>query len=351
MCNTRIWNNQSEVINEVQELGNREEPVEALLPTDSANNSNNELPEYLEIDESSLELYKDIDEGSMFRGNLTLAKLRQKSIRTDILTVLVKSAHIVNYRIEANLLKYELKLMTKLTPHPNILAGLGFVKNETEMRIVTEYPAGGNLSSFLKKFQTEGFTNQLTEERNSYNIENLKLDSNMDRLCTLDLISFAYQISNGMEYLQKLSITHRDLCLRNVLIADNKTIRISGLTSSMISGHGCPLSEESDISDFAMCLYELFSLGETSDEFMRDGKFLAHPALCHNEIYHLMQLCWNANPEEMLNFWDCIVFFKNHMEEFNVQIQRQIDVKLQEAGREQRKLLECVNACRKIVKT
>ncbi|ULT91669.1 hypothetical protein L3Y34_009361 [Caenorhabditis briggsae] len=349
-CVCKRRNNQSGEINEVHEFGNREEPVEALLPKDSSNNSNDE-PEHLEIDESSLEMYKDIDEGSMFTGNLTLAKLRQKSSRTDILTVLVKSAHIVNDRIEASLLKYELRLMSKLNPHPNILASLGFVKNQAEMRSVTEYPAGGNLSFFMKKFQTEGFQNQLTEERNSYNIENLILDSNMDSLCTVDLISFAYQISNGMDYLQKLSITHRDLCLRNVTISKDKTIRISGLNPAKTSGHGHPLSEKSDISDFAMCLHEIFSLGETSDEAMSDGKFLAQPVLCHYEIYRLMEHCWNANPEQIFTFWDCILFFRNHMEKFNVQIQSQIDEKLQEAGREQMKLLEFVNSCRKNVKT
>ena len=46
-------------------------------------------------------------------------------------------------------------------------------------------------------------------------------------MSTKDLLSFAYQISGGMEYLVSRSIIHRDLAVRNVLVTEKKVVKIS----------------------------------------------------------------------------------------------------------------------------
>ena len=59
----------------------------------------------------------------------------------------------------------------------------------------------------------------LTGEENPY--------SRLGDLEPHNLISFAFQIATGMEYLAKLGIVHRDLACRNILINDNKQLKIS----------------------------------------------------------------------------------------------------------------------------
>ena len=46
-------------------------------------------------------------------------------------------------------------------------------------------------------------------------------------LSTTDLISFAYQISRGMEYLASKQIIHRDLACRNVLVCEDLVVKIA----------------------------------------------------------------------------------------------------------------------------
>ena len=48
-----------------------------------------------------------------------------------------------------------------------------------------------------------------------------------EKLATSDLISFAMQISNGMEYLAMIPCIHRDLAARNILLTSNRICRIA----------------------------------------------------------------------------------------------------------------------------
>ncbi|TKR69181.1 hypothetical protein L596_021368 [Steinernema carpocapsae] len=197
----------------------------------------------------------------------------------------------------------EIDFMKKLGFHPHVLNMIGCVTNVYNPLLVVEFCSKGDLLHLLRHQRT-----------GQHEVE--------DNLCLKDLISFSWQVSDGMSYLSSRNFIHRDVAARNVLITSNNTAKIGdfGLcrytTEALYTTRGGKLpikwmapeslkmfefSLKSDIWSFAVLLYEIFTLGDApyfsiqpTDmmKYLEDGNRLEKPEICPAEIYDLMSECW-----------------------------------------------------------
>lgn len=155
-----------------------------------------------------------------------------------------------------------------------------------------------------------------------------------------DLPSFAYQISQGMEYLSSLGVLHRDLACRNILVDEGKLLKISdfGLsrdTPEYVSSlqDKMPLrwmapetvaenicTDKSDVWAFGVCLWEMYTLGDLPYRDIPLHGLLSHvisgyrlpkPDLAPDEVYQLMVSCWHGEPQARLSFTQLQYSFKS----------------------------------------
>ena len=148
-----------------------------------------------------------------------------------------------------------------------------------------------------------------------------------------DFLQFAIQITSGMIYLSARHFQHNDIAMRNILISQYGTVKITNIArycpkydldyyrianrllpvrwmsvESLISGI---YSEQTDIWSFGVLLWEMFSFGVqpyfgyTNPEVIervRDRKLLFSPINCPTRIYTMMCSCWHEVSERRPTF-------------------------------------------------
>ena len=144
----------------------------------------------------SYEMLDDIGSGSY--GTIKLGV--QLKTKTKVAIKIIKKTSLS--KEELSLVATEIDVL-KFCKHPNIINFLDHYENSEYIFIVLEYIKFGDLSSYLKKFKKE---KKLIPEDHASLI--------------------AYQIAEGLNYLHKFGIVHRDLKVENIMISKFENNRI-----------------------------------------------------------------------------------------------------------------------------
>ncbi|KAH1164744.1 hypothetical protein KIL84_008162, partial [Mauremys mutica] len=188
--------------------------------------------------------------------------------------------------------------------------------------ILVEYASKGNLKEYLWDRRPP----------DTFSLNTCKLPE--EQLTFKDLVSCAYQVSCGMEYLASQKCIHRDLAARNVLVTEDNVMKIADFGLARDVGNiSCykktasgrlPVkwmalealfdgvyTHQSDVWSFGVLLWEIFTLGGSpypgipSKElfkFLKEGNRLDKPANCTHDLYMIMKECWHVVPSERPTF-------------------------------------------------
>lgn len=278
------------------------------------------------ISYENIELGKLIGEGefgSVYRGYLKETSLGVID-KNNHVEIAIKTLRDEHCRTSKHEFLREASVMMHLKHHC-IVQLIGLSKGETLMMIQELVPLGSMLL-FIQK-------------------NSRKIDPNRE------LKLWASQIACGMQYLESQHFVHRDLAARNILLASFHQAKISDFGLSRALGtcndfyeaqHGgrWPIkwyapesykngifSNSSDVWSYGVTLWEMFSLGEApygemlgseAVNLIEDGKRLLQPTFCPNNVYNIMENCWQYNPKDRPTFSFLTEFFTKDPEYQNI---------------------------------
>uniref|UniRef100_A0A8B9JH56 receptor protein-tyrosine kinase n=1 Tax=Astyanax mexicanus TaxID=7994 RepID=A0A8B9JH56_ASTMX len=264
-----------------------------------------------------------------------------------VTTVAVKMLKPSAHSTEKEALMSELKVLSYLGNHMNIVNLLGACTVRGPTLVITEYCCYGDLLNFLRRKRDAFFSSKTGDGyyKNLLNYNSLSLcvslslclslppewidDKDDLSLDTEDLLSFSYQVAKGMDFLTSKNCIHRDLAARNVLLTHGRVAKICdfGLarditkdSNYVLRGNArlpvkwmspeslfsCVYTFESDVWSYGILLWEIFSLGNSPYpgvpvgsmfyKMIQDGYRMSEPEFAPSEIYEVMRWCWSADP-------------------------------------------------------
>ncbi|XP_063290137.1 proto-oncogene tyrosine-protein kinase receptor Ret [Pelobates fuscus] len=281
-----------------------------------------------EFPRKNLVLGKTLGEGEF--GKVVKATAFRLKGKAGYTTVAVKMLKESASQSELRDLLSEFNLLKQVN-HPHVIKLYGACTQDGPLHLIVEYAKYGSLRSFLRESRKVGPSSigGDTNRNSSY------LDNPDERALTMgDLISFAWQISRGMQYLAEMKLVHRDLAARNVLVAEGRKMKISdfGLSRDVYeedsyvkrSKGRIPVkwmaieslfdhiyTTQSDVWSFGVLLWEIVTLGgnpypgiapERLFNLLKTGYRMEKPENCSDEMYNLMLKCWKQEPDKRSTF-------------------------------------------------
>lgn len=243
----------------------------------------------------------------------------------------------------------EIQIMKSAGKHPNIVSLIGYCTIYEKPLLIVEYCSNGDLQTYLRKIWKntmngvydyksqftfeQDFQNYENDQRNRI-VENCLYDIQQEYITANDLLNFARQIANGMEFLSSNRIVHRDLAARNILVCSDNIVKISdfGLSRDIYQenvykkkgGGKLPLkwmaiealthqmyTTRSDVWSFGILLWEIVTLGCTPYpdiptnnvlKLLKTGYRMEKPPNCGENLYNIMYSCWHLRPQSRPTF-------------------------------------------------
>ncbi|KAJ8412814.1 hypothetical protein AAFF_G00117650 [Aldrovandia affinis] len=281
-----------------------------------------------EFPRKNLVLGKTLGEGEF--GKVVKATAFRLKGKAGYTTVAVKMLKENASHSELRDLLSEFTLLKQVN-HPHVIKMYGACSQDGPLYLIVEYAKYGSLRNFLRESRKVGPSYMGGDaNRNSSYLENPD-----ERVLTMgDLISFAWQISRGMQYLAEMKLVHRDLAARNVLVAEGRKMKISdfGLSRDVYeedsyvkrSKGRIPVkwmaieslfdhiyTTQSDVWSFGVLLWEIVTLGgnpypgiapERLFNLLKTGYRMERPENCTEEMYNLMLRCWKQESDKRPTF-------------------------------------------------
>ncbi|XP_042366502.1 receptor-type tyrosine-protein kinase FLT3 [Plectropomus leopardus] len=347
-----------------------------------------------EFPRENLELGQELGSGAFgMVVQATAYGINKPGVSQQVAVKMLKEKH---QTVEKEALMSELKMLTHIGHHANIVNLLGACTESGPIYLIFQYCCYGDLLNYLKtkrecyhKSVTDAFnkdrfssiyhnqprksSGELDKAVDNYvpmhssttrGQEDIALlniysgdmdgfedpaiyedpDDQTEDLQTLtfdDLLSFAYQVAKGMEFLSSKNCIHRDLAARNVLVTKGRLVKIGdfGLardidndSNYVVRGNVrlpvkwmAPESTfqgiytmKSDVWAYGILLWEIFSLGVTPYPGMKvDHTFYSMiergfkmecPYYASEAVYGMMCKCWALDPCSRPSFSKLVSF-------------------------------------------
>uniref|UniRef100_A0A9J8DC25 Fibroblast growth factor receptor n=2 Tax=Cyprinus carpio TaxID=7962 RepID=A0A9J8DC25_CYPCA len=276
-----------------------------------------------EFPRTKLTLGKPLGEGCFGQVVMAEAIGIDKEKPNKPLTVAVKMLKDDGTDKDLSDLVSEMEMMKMIGKHKNIINLLGACTQNGPLYVLVEYASKGNLREYLRARRPPGM---------DYSFDTCKIPN--ETLTFKELVSCAYQVARGMEYLASKKCIHRDLAARNVLVTEDNVMKIAdfGLARDVhnidyykkTTNGRLPVkwmapealfdrvyTHQSDVWSYGVLLWEIFTLGgspypgipvEELFKLLKEGHRMDKPANCTHELYMIMRECWHAVPSQRPTF-------------------------------------------------
>ncbi|XP_045502416.1 putative tyrosine-protein kinase Wsck [Colias croceus] len=210
---------------------------------------------------------------------------------------------------DKKLMLQELDLLIKSTECENVIALMGICETNTTLFVVLP-----DIKAYLK--------DMLLHSRHR--------DLQNNKFCLLSenrLLQICAAVANGMEYLHSKKIVHKKLSCRNIGMAANGVVKVSGFgLSHMRPLHSSPdytrwtshemlrqtrFIPKADVWSFGVLMWEIFTLGATPYHHVANndvavrvlrGMRPTQPSYVGDELFQLCLQCWQVDPDERPSF-------------------------------------------------